>query len=184
MLHEKRPTDWYRVEKFLKTYRQLGKVSVSGGGDPLFRYAVNSDWWATLFRLTERLDMKVDVHTRERLYEDNFWLRINRCSLSSDDIKEDIEFLTYLITLANVRIVHVVTKKTTTTLINTYIDIAKQLNCQLTFKELVGYSDGRKYKKYKTLYPNYVFLDKGDYNLYYMPDNTIRSTFLLKNSSY
>lgn len=34
------------------------------------------------------------------------------------------------------------------------------------------------YKKIRNKYPMIYHLYKGDYNIYYMPDNTIRNTFL------
>ena len=60
-----------------------GKVSVSGGGDSLYKYKEHEDWWNRLFEITDRLNMFVDVHTREKFVDREFWVKINRCVFSS-----------------------------------------------------------------------------------------------------
>lgn len=58
------------------------------------------------------------------------------------------------------RITHLVTANTTFKLIEEY----------LNFQE-----------KIREKYPQIFYLDEGDYNVYYMPDNSIRTSFLTKS---
>jgi hypothetical protein len=177
--HVNKPTDWDKLEKFLYDNRKKGKVSVSGGGDSLYEYDKHADWWDKFFKITSNLNMLVDVHTREKFTNRCFWREhINRCVFSSDSLMQDIDHLKYLAQLTKIRITHVVTADTTLKMIEEYLDFQKDIGCQFTVKELTGHSDNGMYAKIKQSYPDIYYLDKGDYNIYYMPDNSIRPTFL------
>lgn len=176
--HVNKPTDWVKLKQFLTENKHKGKVSVSGGGDCLYRYDLHKDWWYKLFQITDELSMLVDVHTREKFWDDFFWIRINKCVFSSDNLKDDKEYLLYLSGLTKIRITHLVTADTTFDMIDEYLDFQNQISCQFTIKELVGYDDNRMYKRIREKYPNVYHLDVGDYNIYYMPDNSIRTNFL------
>lgn len=171
-------TDWEKLRGFLVKYQDRGKVSVSGGGDCLYRYDQYVGWWKRLFEETSDLRMLVDVHTREKFAHQGFWRRINRCVFSSDNLSDDEEYLEYLAKLVKLRITHVVTKNTTDKMIEEYLEFQERTGCQFTIKELVGYDDGGRYKEIRKKYPEIFYLDEGDYNIYYMPDNTIREKFL------
>jgi len=177
--HINEPTDWNKLEKFLYNNRNKGKVSVSGGGDCLYKYDKHVDWWIKFFEITLNLNMLIDIHTRKKFTHQSFWRKhINRCVFSSDKLNQDEKYLRYLSQLTKIRIIHLVTANTTIGMINDYLKFQKEIECQLTIKELVGYSDNGMYQKIKKEYPNIYSLDKGDYNIYYMPDNSIRTTFL------
>lgn len=171
-------TDWKKLEKFLEDNRNKGKVSVSGGGDCLYKYDKYLGWWIKLFEITKRLNMKVDVHTREKFTHQKFWKKINRCVFSSDKLEDDKEFLEYIINFTNLRITYLVTQYTTSNTIEEYLAFQDKYKCQLTIKQLVGFDDCRKYEEIIKQFPDIYHLDAGDYNIYYMPDNTIRDTFL------
>ena len=173
------PTDWVKLEKFLYDNKEKGKVSVSGGGDCLYRYDMHVGWWIKFFEITSHLNMIVDVHTREKFTHQSFWKKhINRCVFSSDNLKEDKEYLLYLTQLTKVRITHLVTADTTIDMIRKYLDFQERTRCQFTIKELVGHTDNGMYKRIRKKFPDVYHLDEGDYNIYYMPDNSIRSSFL------
>lgn len=173
------PTDWSKLEDFLRLHQNKGKVSVSGGGDCLYHYDRYEGWWKTFFSLTSSLNMKVDVHTREKFWLDSFWEKhINRCVFSSDSLDDDKDYLEYLSGLTKIRITHLVTASTTTQMIDDYLGFQKKIGCQFTIKELVGYDDGGMYSKLLEKYQDIYHLDTGDYNIYYMPDNSIRNSFL------
>lgn len=171
-------TDWEKLRSFLVKYQDRGKVSVSGGGDCLYRYDQYVGWWKRLFEETSDLQMLVDVHTREKFTHQRFWRRINRCVFSSDNLSDDEEYLEYLARLTKLRITHVVTKNTTDKMIEEYLGFQERTGCQFTIKELVGHDDDGRYKEIRKKYPEIFYLDEGDYNIYYMPDNTIREKFL------
>jgi len=173
-------TNWEKLTRFLYTFKYLGKVSISGGGDPLYNYDENIDWWNRLFKITKSLNMLVDVHSRTGFYIDNFWHRINRCVVSSDNPQYDYNYFEYLARHVRLRITHVVTKQTTDEKIDKYLKIQEDLFCQFSIKQLVGYDDGGRYEEIKIKYPQIPAIDKGDYNIYYMPDNNITYNFLDK----
>lgn len=173
------PTDWIRLEKFLNDNVQKGKVSLSGGGDCLYKYNKHAEWWDKFFRLVGSLNMLVDVHTREKFTDIHFWKKINRCVFSSDNLEEDKEYLEFLSSVTKIRITHLATANTTFGMVDEYLGFQKRIGCQFTIKQLVGYDDGGVYDNLKKLYPSMFYLDKGDYNIYYMPDNNIYEEFLL-----
>lgn len=171
-------TDWVKLEKFLTDNKEKGKVSVSGGGDCLYHYETYKEWWNKFFKITDSLNMLVDVHTREKFVNDDFWKRINKCVFSSDKLEDDIEYLMYLRWLVQFRITHLVTANTTDKMIEDYLGFQKKTWCQFTIKELIGHSDNGRYKEIRNKYSGIFHLDNGDYNVYYMPDNSIRDSFL------
>lgn len=173
-------TDWAKLEQFLWNNRDKGKVSVSGGGDCLHKYDRHFEWWGRLFSITEKLRILVDVHTREMFWNDTFWKeRINRCVFSSDyPYTAEVEYLEYMSRLTKVRITHLVTGATTDATIDKYIELQKRLKCQFTIKELVGHSDCGAYRRIRDKYKSLYYLDSGDYNVYFMPDNSVATSFL------
>ncbi len=173
------PTNWKKLEKFLFDHKDKGKVSVSGGGDSLYRYDINVGWWIKFFEITDRLNMLVDIHTREKFTHQSFWKKhIHRCVFSSDNLKNDEDYLVYLLNFTKLRITHLVTAETSFEMIEEYLKFQRKYDCQFTIKELIGYDDNGMYKKIKEKYPSIYNLDAGDYNIYYMPDNTITDKFL------
>ena len=89
-------TDWAKLEDFLLEYKNKGKVSVSGGGDCLYRYDLYVGWWVKFLKITNKLNMKVDIHTREKFTKQSFWRKhVNRCVFSSDKLSDDIDYLVY-----------------------------------------------------------------------------------------
>ena len=174
-----KPTDWNKLESFLSDNKNKGKVSVSGGGDCLYKYDQHVGWWKKFFEITSQLNMLVDVHTREKFTHQSFWKKhINRCVFSSDKLQKDKEYLMYLSKLTKIRITHLVTSETTLDMIEEYLRFQKVIDCQFTIKQLIGYSDNGMYQKIRQTYPDIYHLDEGDYNIYYMPDNSIRDSFL------
>ena len=131
-----------------------------------------------MFSVCNEFNMKIDVHSREKLYNDEFWKKINLLSFSSDCLEDDIDFLEYVSKFTKVRIVYVVTKETTDEIVNKYCNYSNEKGFQLTMKQLFGYDDKGEYNKIKEKYQNIFCLDNGDYNIYYMPDNTITDTFI------
>jgi hypothetical protein len=174
-------TDWQKLENFLHSNKEKGKVSVSGGGDCLYKYDEYEKWWQRFFKITDELNMKVDVHSREKFMHQDFWRdRINRCVFSSDVFSDDVDFFKYILNLTRLRITHLITSYTTNKLIEDYIEFSDEHNCQFTIKQLVGFDDMGRYKEIRNRYPNVFYLDEGDYNTYYMPDNSITDSFMMQ----
>lgn len=171
-------TDWAKMEQFLHKYKHKHKVSISGGGDSLYEYEKHAEWWKRLFNLASRYNLLVDIHTRERFYGTDFWHKVNRVVVSSDVLRDDEDYFRWLLNYTKLRITHVVTKATTLDIIADYLKFQNETGCQFTIKELVGFDDGGMYKKVRETYPDIFYLDAGDYNVYYMPDNSVRKSFL------
>jgi hypothetical protein len=170
--------DWTKLISFLQEYKYKGKVSVSGGGDCLYNFYVYENWWKKLFYICGSLGIKIDVHSREVFLNPIFWKAVNKCVVSSDSLKDDEQYFKYVRKFTQLRIVHVVTQRTTDEMIEDYINFSNRFNCQFTIKQLVGYPDGNRYYQVRRKYPDIFHLDKGDYNIYYMPDNTVTTKFL------
>jgi organic radical activating enzyme len=172
-------TDWLKLEKFISDNKDKGKVSLSGGGDPLHKYNENAKWWNNFLSITNKYNMLVDIHTREKFtnfkwFDDN----INRCVFSSDNPDDDKMYLKILSNHCKVRVTHLVTADTSFNVIDEYLRLQREIKCQFTIKELIGHDDGGMYNKIKKAYPDIFHLDYGDYNIYYMPDNSIKNSFL------
>jgi len=175
----RKDTNWIKLRAFLDKYKNKGKVSVSGGGDCLYKYDDYAYWWNNFFDLAKEFNMLVDIHTREKFYSSDFWENnINRCVFSSDNLNDDIDYLSYLNTLTKIRVTHLVTAETTDKMIENYLKFKNEMGCQFTIKQLVGFDDNGRYKEIREKYPEIYHLDAGDYNIYYMPDNSIREKFL------
>jgi hypothetical protein len=174
------PTDWRELNNFLCQYAVDGidKVSISGGGDCLYKYEDHKEWWDKLFNICNKFEMRVDVHSRYKFYNSDFWKNINRVVVSSDNFYDDLQYFAWIIKYVKLRIVHVATDKSTLQQIKLYKEWCNKNNCQFTVKELVGFDDGGMYIKIKENFPDIFMLDSGDYNIYYMPDNSIRTKFL------
>jgi organic radical activating enzyme len=176
-------TDWGKLKDFLAAHKHLKKVSISGGGDPLYNFDKNYEWWKRLFKCCSILDLKIDIHTREKLYDSYFWKKINKVVISSDKLNLDRDYLLYLLIHTKLRISHVVTPYTTEEVVKEYIKFSNRYNCQLTFKELAKYKDNGRYKELKKKFHDVYFLDDCDYNIYYFPDNTIRDRFIIEDNN-
>lgn len=179
----KEKTDWNKLETFFQSYINIlnpdfRKVSISGGGEPLYNYYVNVEWWDELFKLCRNYDIAIDIHTREKLYDELFWEKINKCVFSSDHLTQDKKFLDYVLKHTKLRISHVATELSSDKKIEEYINYKKNNNCQLTIKELSGFNDKGRYKEIRNKYSDQLYyLDDDDYNVYFMPNNTVKNVF-------
>ena len=170
-------TDWSKLEEFLSRYKDKGKVSVSGGGDCLFDYDKYKPWWDKFFSLAEKFNLLVDIHSREKFINRSFWAKVNRCVISSDVLDDCVSYLLYLIDRTKIRLVHVVTANTTEKDIKRYLEFSRWSGCQFTMKQLSKYNDNGNYKMFSRMFPDVFSLDEGDYNIYFMPNNTITKDY-------
>ncbi len=165
------------VRQFICYYKAKGKVSISGGGDPLYKFFEHIDFWKVVVDTCKEENVKLAIHTREKLHHTRFWKNVHRCSFSVDTLKDDEEFLLYLKQHTKVRIYKTVTSLDTQQTIEGFISFSKTHDIQLTFKQLYGYDDNGNYQTFKNKYDDQFFLDTGDYNIYLMPDNSITNHF-------
>lgn len=174
-------TDWALLELFLSRGWARNKVSVSGGGDPLYNLEGNMDWWERLFNITDRLGMEVDVHTRIIVDKPDFWRRINRCCLSVDDVDSARRALDLVTphTRRRTRLVRVATPGTTIKELLDMRTFCASNGFQMSLKELAEFDDGGTFDKMKRIFKGtgVFMIEDRDYNVYYMPDNTITAKF-------
>lgn len=187
--HVNPPTDWEKLDEFLGKYESKGKVSLSGGGDCLYKFEDHIDWWKKFLDLVHKHNLLLDIHTREKFMEFG-WLKknINRVVFSSDHLDlvnenisksvTDREYITWLSHHVKVRVAHLVTANTSFGMIEDYINFCKSINAQFTIKHLVGYDDCGMYDMILKKHPDLFHLDDGDYNIYFMPNNKEETVFL------
>ena len=168
------------IEQFLKKYSKLGywKFSISGSDIIFEKMNKYDEWWDEIFKLANKYNMVIDIHTRSRIFNKDFLEveNIRKLVLSTVNVKDCKSYIDWLRNVFDgfIRIVKVVTSNTTCDIIEEYIKFCQDYNIELTFKQLYGYDDNGNYYKYKSIYNNcdsrVVFLDIGDYNIYLMPD--------------
>lgn len=180
-------TDWEKLDELIKWYPGK-KINVSGGLDPLYNYRKNRKWWNRLFRVAEANGKLLDVHTREFVFEKSFLSKVNKLVISFDDLEEiRHQVVRYCSKQIKIRLAKVITGETTLEELIKIVDFGKKYGFQITFKELYGFDDKKNFfklkNKMKKLYDfkklKIRFLEHGDYNIYYMPDNKIYEKFLV-----
>jgi len=195
-------TDWGKLKKILSFFPQ-DKISVSGGGDPLFNFEKNKNWWKCFFAICHKYDKKIDVHT-SKLTEDEWFLKhINRYVLHLNwnrfigGGRSIMPQLLALPTKIRLTFVAVPPESTATPHLHheAVLDILEQSRkieeCQVSFRELYGSSreecDEFQYKRYlreldrliRVIDNNKIKLVRqNDYNVYYMPDNNLYTDFM------
>ena len=180
-------TDWNALNCFLHDAQdsQVGKVSVSGGGDPFFKLENNQVWWEKFLSLTTARELEVSVHTRERVTLDNDVLRfllnhISRLTLSTDVLDDVLDYAYMMSRYTQIRVVHVVQPFDTMKSLDKYVLAFFGTPIQLSFKQLHQSTDNTLFNKAKDEYRDDVFfIEDKDYNYYFMPDNKVYEHFVL-----
>jgi hypothetical protein len=175
LCHVRLGTNWDKLTQFIAKDNIKRKVSVSGGGDPLFKLKDNYSWWEKLFAICEQHNILIDVHSRVPTQDTNFLSKINRFCFSSDYPEE--AYICWLSSHVKTRIVHVVTNATNNTKVNAYVELAEKTGCQLSLKELDWVSGDKLFKNMTSKYPQVYNIPLDDYNEYFMPDNSIQYKF-------
>lgn len=181
-------TNWEKLDELLRWYHN-DKINVSGGLEPLYDYKNNKKWWRKLFNVAHNNNKKVDIHTRKVIIDEELINNTNKFVVSFDhlgEVKDNIK--SYYNRGVDVRLTKVITKSTRLKELYQIVEFASECNYQLTFKELYGFNDEGAFKRLKKkLKENYDFKDKkikflehSDYNIYYMPDNKVYESFIIK----
>ena len=180
-------TDWNALNCFLHDAQdsQVGKVSVSGGGDPFFKLENNQVWWEKFLSLTTARELEVSVHTRERVTLDNDVLRfllnhISRLTLSTDVLDDVLDYAYMMSRYTQIRVVHVVQPFDTMKSLDKYVLAFFGTPIQLSFKQLHQSMDNTLFNSAKDEYRDDVFfIEDKDYNYYFMPDNKVYEHFVI-----
>lgn len=168
--------DWEYLDWCIKKFTGP-KISISGGGDPLFELEKNYSVLEKITNLCKKYGRKADLHTNEKLLDkiDRIkTLGFNQVVVSTHEITETRkEELWRLKEILKVRAVVVYTNQGTDW-VRQWTDFYSFVP-RLTVRECRGFETD--YIKIKSLLeaklPKAKFLLDGDYNFYYMPDNKV-----------
>ena len=183
-------TDWGKLDAFLRKGAERGcdHVSISGGGEPLFRFREHMTWWNRLMESAKAARLYVDIHTRMRpTYSDDAWdfihSRIHRLVMSSDRVEDVMPYADSDECPAPYRrVVHVVTEHDTMGTLRAYARACRTPFVQFSFKKLHGSEDNDLWEQARRSLsiPNICFIKDCDFNEYYMPNNMITGKFMLE----
>lgn len=190
------PTDFEKLKQALTmvslyedTYGERVKVSISGGGDPLFGFPKTADWYEELFKLTKLYGLFVSLHTAKWTTAYNDWIL--------EKLDEVVVHFTYKRFLEwpllleefskkiPLRMAFVLTSEWSESMMRQVVARAQGLDCKISFRELWAIEDevrpeALKYaQRVQEEYSQARYVKQDDYNLYFMPDNNIHETFML-----
>lgn len=168
-------------------------VSISGGGEPLNLYPSNLSWFEEFFKLVKMFELHTSLHTGN-------WKRAC-CSWLMEKFDEYVlHFTTYMEFYNNIlfiqemrqkipiRIAFVLTSKWKPAEIKHAVTVAEHtLDCKISFRELWAIKDEvspeviEYVKGVQDIYSQARYVTQADYNIYYMPDNKIYTTFMLED---
>ena len=107
------------IQQFLKKYSKLGywKFSISGSDIIFEKMDKYDEWWDEIFKLANKYNMVIDIHTRSRIFNKDFLEveHIRKLVLSTVNIDDCESYIDWLRNVFDgfIRIVKVVTKDTT-----------------------------------------------------------------------
>ena len=183
--------NYSKMDKFIKAHKKYDRISISGGGEPLNDIEKHREFWNFVKKEKEKYNLLVSVHTRSTCISPLILkkLGIDKIVLSIDNPeRKQTKFILDCIAKGlKMRAVHVATKNSRKSDIESFINFCIDNKVEFSIKKLHGYDDGNMflnlkdiiYKgKKKAIFNNIKFIEDKDYNMYYMPDNTIRDKFL------
>jgi len=201
------PNNWDKISKIFSFFPQE-KISISGGGDPLFQFPdVYENWHLKSWydKLFSICDKKIDIHTSKLIDDTNFIQKFNKYVLHLDwnrflenkdkliDFPISLRLVFVLIPPGNIETAFYIKEK-----IETLVKFSEKIDCQLSFREyyhycrtMTGIEIPRYPDRLETSLIEYVksfakknkkihFIKQDDYNIYYMPDDQIYTDFMCR----
>lgn len=164
------------LDKLEQSILEIGAniISISGGGDPLFKVEQHYDWYDRLFNIANKLNLPVEMHTsiignNQKYWHPEEYQRIVYHASTFTQL-----YSIHRIGKEKVRVVFVVTEDYTPQLIRKIANFVKESTeiDELSFRQMVD-------NNYKTTYYCYDYLlsghkkdwwyiTQGDYNIYYV----------------
>ncbi len=176
--------DWYKLNEQLKSLTNK-KISISGGGDPLFNLSGNMEFYNELFHLCNKYQLLIDMHTSKYIKDIEFLKHFNKIVLHVNkdfNLKEIYKF--YNKNNIKLRFVVVLDKEVNLSKVKQYISLAKKMpEVQFSFREVYldekpnDIDDILKYIRKKES-DKIKYIQQNDYNIYFMPDNNVTDTFI------
>lgn len=179
---------WNKLEKELEKHKgEL--VSVSGGGDPLYKYQDNIEFYNRLLVLLEKYDCKLELHTS--IVDVNFDYSNCERVVFHFTMPNQITLLESLANSKrsklylpeNIRVVYVVQEHYSKHLIN---EIVKEVNNsswinELSFRQMIDKEGNTTYYLHDYLKEwhkkDWYYIEQNDYNEYFV-DNHIECEYL------
>lgn len=157
----------------------IDSISISGGGDPLYRIKDHYDWWNALFQETEKLNSPVEIHTHQLPQLDRIFFRkkISRVVYHADRI-EDLFKIHNLFpyNIGNtIRVVFVVDQNMTEDdikFISKFVECSGAID-ELSFRQMVDKDFNPFYYHDQLLKKGHQegkwhYIEQKDYNYYYV----------------
>ena len=172
---------WNELESELKD-RQGETISISGGGDPLYKYKDNIGFYNKLFTLLDKYNCKLELHTS--IVDLNF--DYSKCErvVFHFTMPNQIRMLNQLYRVcptrltAIVRVVYVVDEHYSKHLVN---EIVSEVNSEssivseLSFRQMIGNDGETKYYLHDYLKEghkkDWYYIEQSDYNEYFVKDH-------------
>jgi len=176
-------TDWNSLYRYLKQ-NSTKKISISGGGDPFYKYNDNRDWYWILFKICKKLNIKIDVHTSKIILNNVFLSKFNKIVLHLNPEDFLIHVNDLLLIPNKKRLVFVINNDLTIDFVNFVNKFCKTNKIQLSFRELYGFDISEEAKRVQNyIIENesksfYKFIKQDDYNIYFMPNNEFVEKFI------
>ena len=85
-------TDWNKLEQFLEEYKYKGKVSLSGGGDCLYKYEENKEWWNHFLKIVNNKNLNRDNRMKKCILTSLFIMFVftTNISYSQEENKSEL----------------------------------------------------------------------------------------------
>lgn len=173
---------WEELEKELQKHKgEL--VSLSGGGDPLYNYENNIEFYNKLFILLEKYDCKLELHTSivntDFDYSDCERVVFHFTMSSQIAMLESLNKgkATGLYLPENVRVVYVVQGHYSKNLINEIVREINKSNCitELSFRQMIdknGHTTTYLHDYLKEGHKkDWYYIEQADYNKYFVNDH-------------
>lgn len=152
----------------------INMISLSGGGDPLFEYEKHKQWYKKLFKIAEKMNVGLEMHTSyiKKAFPVHHFKRI---VYHLHSIKQLNDVWKYSVTSPSImRVVFVVTKDMTVGdlyYIAGYCAAAWPRINELSFRQCVGENYEIQYNLHDILLAEHKklwwYIQQDDYNLYY-----------------
>lgn len=181
---------WAELEEQLKIHKgEL--ISISGGGDPLYDFHRNTDFYDKLFILLEKYDCKLELHTS--IVDTNFDYsdceRVVFHFTMPNQIKmlEDLYFARGGLYLPeHVRVVYVVQEHYSKHLIKQIAEAVEYSSIidELSFRQMIDKSGNTAYYLHDYLKEghkkDWYYIEQADYNEYFVQDHIEREYLGIK----
>ena len=174
-------TDWQKLFRIINQHSP-NRVSISGGGDPLFALENNIQWWQQLFLNLPYV--LLDLHTA-KIAPPNFARKFDKYVFHAKDLRTYYQQAGALARLpvSKKRVVIVADPEYAE---RDYIKVAqdaKNRGFSFAIRQLVESKRPINIKvDFLRNSPDLFYIEHGDYNLYFMPDNHVYTKFLEENS--